>query len=118
MVFGTGCEPDVDWSLCEEESGFPRVLPVFHMVSAILYASTAVLYTISMARTLRLQLKENKRMSYNTAVQMHAGIVVFSLAAFIHGVVSDSPWNFTPPSAGLHAAVKLSCGGLLCRSLS
>lgn len=91
MVFGTGCAPDVDWSLCEEETGFPRVLPAFHIVSAVLYGATAVLYTISMVRTLRLQLREKKKMSYNTAVQMHAGIVMYSVAAFIHRVVSENP---------------------------
>ena len=89
MVFGEGCEPNVDWSLCEEKTGFPRVLPAFYMMSAVLYGLTAVLYTISTVRTLRLQLKEKKKMSYNTAVQMHAGIMVFSGAALIHSVVSE-----------------------------
>lgn len=101
MVFGGGCEPDVDWSLCEEETGFPRVLPAFYIVSAVLYGSTAVLYLISTVRTLRLQLKEKKKMSYNTAVQMHVGIVIFTVAAFIHGVVSGRVILHSNPREGL-----------------
>lgn len=89
MVFGTGCKPGVDWSLCEEESGYTRILPVVFIMSAALYGATAILYADSMVRILRTQLREKKRMSYNTVVQMHTGVVVFSFAAFIHGVVSD-----------------------------
>eukprot|EP00752_Nemacystus_decipiens_P004326 g3951.t1 len=51
----------------------------------------AVLYAISTVRTLRLQLKEKKKTNYNTAVQMHVGIVTFSVAAFIHSVCLVSP---------------------------
>lgn len=91
MVFGTGCEPGVDWSLCEESTGFSRVLPSFYTASAVGYGVTGVLYTVSMVRTLRTQRREQKKLNYNTAVQMHAGILTFSVAAIIHDVVSGPP---------------------------
>ena len=77
------------------------MLPAFYIVSAVLYGSTAVLYLISTVRTLRLQLKEKKKMSYNTAVQMHVGIVIFTVAAFIHGVVSGRVILHSNPREGL-----------------
>lgn len=87
MVFATGCEPDIDWSLCEEDTGFPAVLPAFFIVSAVIKAGTGMLYTFSMVQTMRSQLRTKKRMSFNTAMQMHVGIIIHSFAAFVHDVV-------------------------------
>lgn len=88
MAFGNGCEPYVDWSLCEEDTGYPSALPLVYVLSAALYASTGVLYVVSGARTARTQLREKKKLSFNTAMQMHVGVVTFSAAGFTHAVVS------------------------------
>lgn len=87
MAFGNGCEPEVDWSLCEEDTGYPSALPLVYVVSAVLYGLTGVLYVVSGVRTLKTQLKEKKKLSFNTAMQMHVGIVTFSASGFTHAVV-------------------------------
>lgn len=79
--------PDVDWSICEDNTGFPRVLPAFYVVSAIFFGGTGMLYAFSMGKTLQTQFREKKRLSYNTAMQMHVGIVAFCVAAVCHDAV-------------------------------
>lgn len=79
--------PDVNWSLCEDNTGFPRVLPAFYVVSAIFFGGTGMLYAFSMVKTLQTQFREKKRLSYNTAMQMHVGIVAFCVAAVCHDAV-------------------------------
>ncbi|CAM9911097.1 unnamed protein product, partial [Pylaiella littoralis] len=93
MAFSDGCDPFVDWSLCEEDTGYPNVLPAVYTFTAVLHASTGVLYVVSGVRTARTQLREKKKMSYNTAMQMHVGIVTFSVAGCTHAVslVSQEP---------------------------
>lgn len=85
MAMG-GCTPLVDWSLCED-TGFPRVLPAFYVVSAICFGVTGILYVVSTVRTLRTQFREKKRLTFNTAMQMHVGIVGFSVTAVCHDSV-------------------------------
>lgn len=89
MAFSDGCAPYVDWSLCEEDSGYPRVLPLVYIASSVLHASTGVLYVVSTVQTARNQLRERKKLSFNTAMQMHLGIVTFSVAGLLHAVVSQ-----------------------------
>ncbi|CAM9105859.1 unnamed protein product [Ectocarpus sp. 13 AM-2016] len=86
MPFGDHCEPDVDWSPCADSTGYPAVLPVYYLCYASLYGATGLLYATSMGRTMQNQLREKRKLSFNSAMQMHVGIITFSIAGFIRGV--------------------------------
>ncbi|CAB1116562.1 unnamed protein product [Ectocarpus sp. CCAP 1310/34] len=86
MSFGDHCEPDVDWSPCADSTGYPAVLPVYYLCYASLYGSTGLLYATSMGRTVQNQLREKRKLSFNSAIQMHVGIIAFSIAGLIRGV--------------------------------
>lgn len=60
---------------------------MFYMVSAVLFGSTGIVYAASMVATLRAQLREKGRLHYNTAMQMHAGVLGFSITAVCHDAV-------------------------------
>lgn len=87
MGLGDGCRPNIDWSLCEDSTGFPQVLPAFYVLSAIFFGMTGMLYAWSMVKTLQAQFRDKRRLSYNTAMQMHAWIVAFCIAAVCHDAV-------------------------------
>lgn len=88
-VNSTDCFPRIDWSLCENSGGFPTVLPPFYLVSAMGSGAAGAVYVQSLVKTLRMQLREKKKkLHYNTAVQMHAGIILYSITGVCHSAVS------------------------------
>lgn len=84
----TSCIPRIDWSPCDDDNGFPAVLPVFYLVSAMTFGAAGVLFVQSLVKTLRMQLREKKKLNYNTAVQMHVGIILYSITGVCHHAVS------------------------------
>lgn len=73
------CEPNVNWSGCEDSSGYPAVLPAFYLTSALAFGAQGVVYVTSIVKTLQMQLRDKNRVVVNTAVQMHIGIIAYSV---------------------------------------
>lgn len=86
----SGCTPHIDWSVCDESTGFSRVLPAYFVSSAVVHGAIGVLYLVSMAQTLRGQLREKRKYNYNTAMQMHVGIMASSFLALCYDAVSST----------------------------
>lgn len=84
----SGCTPHIDWGVCDESTGFSRVLPAYFVSSAVVHGTIGVLYLVSVAQTLRGQLREKRKYSYNTAIQMHVGIMASSFLALCYDAVS------------------------------